>query len=98
MRQPRRNDDVAAAFHPREPPRGSELALVEKPVEGNRGGPGLAEAAERRARLRVVVLGERLVAELVHGGRPQRGGHGVLARPVECPGEQPCLLYTSPSP
>jgi len=37
----------------------------------------------------VIVLGERLVAELVHRGRPERCRHCVLARPAECPGEQP---------
>ena len=40
------------------------LLLVEQPVEGDGGRPGLVQRAERRAGHRVVVLGERLVAEL----------------------------------
>jgi thiamine biosynthesis lipoprotein len=57
----------------------AELLLVEQPVERGGRRPGLVQRAERRAGLRLVVLGERLVAELLERRGPQRGRHLVLA-------------------
>jgi len=57
----------------------AELLLVEQPVEGGRRRPGLVQRPERRAGLRLVVLGERLVAELLERRGPQRGRRLVLA-------------------
>src|SRR5690606_8917374 len=63
-------------------------ALVE-PVQHDRGGPGLAETAQRGPGERVVVLGEGAV-----GGQPQRlgadtGGGVVQAAAAHRPTEQP---------
>ncbi len=44
----------------------------QQPVERGGGRPGLVQRAERRAGHRVVVLGERLVAELLERRLPQR--------------------------
>jgi thiamine biosynthesis lipoprotein len=65
------------------------LLLVEQPVEGDRGRPGLLQRAQRRTAHRVVVLGEGLVAELLERRRLQLRRQPVVARPGQRPGEQP---------